>query len=283
MFATAVLCTDASADSDKLLAIAPRLRQFGIGRLLLVCPVSEADRAREAEIGARLLEQETALAEKGFEVHGLLRHGTATTVVAAVLAETGAELAIVGVQGVGRGSRLLVGGAVGEHGVTLPGPLLSLRIGATGCNPLHTLSHTPMLARVLLATDFSPASEGAVEATLGLVVRGGISEVVLFHVTAEKVPAMSDRLRIRALADRVRAAGRVHVVEEIVSGTPAEAITYRVQTGDITLTVLGSRGHGLFEEILVGSVGAEVARHLESPLLMVPGLTGSEEAARQSA
>lgn len=268
MFSSAVICTDGSPESDDLLSIAPRLRQFGVKRVTLVCPLgSEAHAA--PEVAERVLAQESVLSARGFEAHAVVRSGEASILVEQVAAEIDADFVFLGVMGLGRSSRVLVGGTANTEESTLCRPMLSVRVTSARIGALRSTGMIPMLSKVLLATDFSPASEGAIE-LVERMAKAGLGEVVVLHVTPE-AQTTEDRLHLRALADRLRRAGCARVTEELVDREmPAEAITHRSHVGDITLTVVGSRGHGLFSGLATGSVGAQVARFIECPLLAVP-------------
>lgn len=53
-------------------------------------------------------------------------------------------------------------------------------------------------------------------------------------------------------------------------GQPARTILREAENQDMELIVVGSHGRGLLFDALVGSVSAEVLRHAEVPVLVVP-------------
>ncbi len=55
----------------------------------------------------------------------------------------------------------------------------------------------------------------------------------------------------------------------VVEGSPAQALLDRSEGAD--LLVVGSRGHGGFVGLLLGSVGNQVAAHATCPVVIVPG------------
>jgi nucleotide-binding universal stress UspA family protein len=54
----------------------------------------------------------------------------------------------------------------------------------------------------------------------------------------------------------------------VVEGDPAETLCE--QADDADLLVVGSRGHGAFAELLLGSVSSKCAHHCHRPVLIVP-------------
>ncbi len=69
--------------------------------------------------------------------------------------------------------------------------------------------------------------------------------------------------------DRANAAdGEVKIAEQVVWGSASEALV-RASEG-ARLLVVGSRGLGGFKELLLGSVGHQVAHHARCPVVIVP-------------
>jgi nucleotide-binding universal stress UspA family protein len=54
-----------------------------------------------------------------------------------------------------------------------------------------------------------------------------------------------------------------------VDGDPAQMICQKAQSGSYDLIVIGSRGHGLFRELLLGSVSHKVVQHAHCPVLVI--------------
>jgi nucleotide-binding universal stress UspA family protein len=74
----------------------------------------------------------------------------------------------------------------------------------------------------------------------------------------------------KVVADGVR----VPVETAVRQGHPAEVLIREARTAE--LLVMGSRGHGAFAGMLLGSVGAHCAHHAPCPLVIVrpPGIDG---------
>jgi nucleotide-binding universal stress UspA family protein len=73
----------------------------------------------------------------------------------------------------------------------------------------------------------------------------------------------------RAVARAAGAARSIHpdVTADVVSGGPSTVLVGR--SAECDLVVLGTRGHGGFRELLVGSVALQVAGHASCPVVLV--------------
>jgi nucleotide-binding universal stress UspA family protein len=60
----------------------------------------------------------------------------------------------------------------------------------------------------------------------------------------------------------------IYVEHEAVEGHPSEVLVK--EAADALLIVVGSRGHGGFASMLLGSVSHEVAQHATCPVVIVP-------------
>ncbi|NGN69298.1 universal stress protein [Streptomyces sp. A7024] len=78
--------------------------------------------------------------------------------------------------------------------------------------------------------------------------------------------------QVEAAAERAREAGPGLNVLATLSGEAPWRAVLRTGAG-ATLTVVGTRGHGGFAGLVLGSVSLRVAAHCESPLLVVRGDT----------
>jgi nucleotide-binding universal stress UspA family protein len=58
------------------------------------------------------------------------------------------------------------------------------------------------------------------------------------------------------------------VIVKAVTGVPAETLV--AAAADADMIVVGSRGSGGFERLMMGSVGDQVARHARCPVVIIP-------------
>jgi nucleotide-binding universal stress UspA family protein len=138
-----------------------------------------------------------------------------------------------------------------------------------------------MYTRILYATDGSPAARHALAHARDLAQRYG-AELYLVHVFRHieefgRSPYFSeleaDRKQAvetvigQAMAELEGSGVSVHI--EPCEGPPAEAILQVAAVRHCDLIVLGSRGLGTFQGLLLGSVSDRVARHAPCPVLIV--------------
>jgi nucleotide-binding universal stress UspA family protein len=69
-----------------------------------------------------------------------------------------------------------------------------------------------------------------------------------------------------------------HVRRHVVEGHPVRALL--AAAADADLLVVGSRGHGEFTGMLLGSVAQHVVAHAPCPVLVVPPAAAAEEPSR---
>lgn len=159
----------------------------------------------------------------------------------------------------------------------LPGVPPLPRIEPTVTNP----EHDPFDGRVVVGMDGSDASTRAAhwavqEARsrgLGVTLAHAVIPVVSGGAFAVGIPPRLDlieQMRVGAVTELTRLAAEldstdVQVVVEI--GTPSGLLLTASDTA--ALLVLGSRGRGGFADLLLGSVGTQVASHASCPVVVM--------------
>jgi nucleotide-binding universal stress UspA family protein len=211
-----------------------------------------------------------------------IAYGDASTSIADIADERGATLIVVG---------------TGPHG-------MQNRLFATE-TALATLrkAHCPVLVvgenaqelprTVVVATDFSPASVHAALEALPLVADG--ATIHLVH-TWSRIRTPYPLASLRELDDvyerslperfeRMRTAlghGRPLVFTTLVrEGPAAQTLLDVARTESADLIVAGTRGFGMLERMLVGSVSTALVRGAECSVLIVPGPNATERARLQ--
>jgi nucleotide-binding universal stress UspA family protein len=137
---------------------------------------------------------------------------------------------------------------------------------------------------ILLATDGSPASEGASDEAIDLAVQVGARLLVVSVLGgAGSRPAGStvetsgpadsrDSLtnKAQALVQRAKAAG-CDATFLVWDGDPGEAIVAAADSENADLIVVGSHGRSGVSRFLIGSVSDFVVRHAHCPVMVVRG------------
>ncbi len=152
-----------------------------------------------------------------------------------------------------------------------------------------TRAPTPFSGRVIVGFDGSDHAVRALDrATDEAARRGAPLEIICgwpwgkhplpdFGVTDDtgKLLYSSARRMMDAATERVRdRAPQVTVSESLTTESAARAL---LRCGrDAALTVVGTRGHGGFAGLLLGSVSLRVAAHCTTPLMVVRGENGDE-------
>lgn len=145
-----------------------------------------------------------------------------------------------------------------------------------------TSDAAPAPGRVVVGVDGSPHSLRALDRAAGEAARRGAELLVLCGGLPPRRTAVpetdTDRERIRRAAQEVadeaaeRARGRAPGLRVAAAGVREPAAEALVRAGrDAELTVVGTRGHGGFRGLLLGSVSLRLAAHATGPLMVVHG------------
>lgn len=141
--------------------------------------------------------------------------------------------------------------------------------------------------RILMPTDFSPASDIALQYALELAAREGAS-IRLVHVIddarfssayGEGLPlgppglwehlVEETRKRLGQAGSKCAEAG-VSATTQVLVGRPAPAITAEATAHGADLIVMGTHGRSGFARFVIGSVAQLVVRTADCPVLTVP-------------
>jgi nucleotide-binding universal stress UspA family protein len=135
-----------------------------------------------------------------------------------------------------------------------------------------------LLKHILVATDFSDASDVAIDYGRALARTFG-SSLHLLHVMENLFlrpvpvdPYLLKAAAVKHLTERVTADDRAALHASAVletSDNPAEAIVKYANAHDIDLIVMGTHGRGAMAQLLVGSVAEKVVRTAPCPVLTV--------------
>jgi nucleotide-binding universal stress UspA family protein len=141
------------------------------------------------------------------------------------------------------------------------------------------------MKRILIATDGSPSAREAVVFGLELAAEQDAVPTFVhvvpavdvlpaggFGVTTARLHDVTDvdRAPLEEAAELATEHG-VHALTKLLQGDPADEIVAYADTVDADLIVIGSRGHGVFLNALLGSVSRGVLHEARRPVLVVRG------------
>jgi nucleotide-binding universal stress UspA family protein len=131
-------------------------------------------------------------------------------------------------------------------------------------------------SKILLGTDFSPASEAAQSYALAIAGRYR-SELYIAHVigrdTLDLVGQDRDALLLQAREQAQKKLSGLsnddHYRTIVAEGDVAEVLVEIIRTNQIQLAVVGTHGRRAFEKMMLGSVAEKVFRRATCPVLTV--------------
>lgn len=140
-----------------------------------------------------------------------------------------------------------------------------------------------MYQRILVLVDGSAHALNAVKTAKWIAKSAGQNaRVTLLHVnptiTMNEVALGVDNLdrrqeeegrKILEEASQILAGAQLQYESEYSFGNPDKIICEKAKEGNFDLIVMGSRGLGLFKEILIGSVSHNVIQDAHCPVLIV--------------
>ena len=266
---TILVATDGSEFSTGAMRIASALATAAAARLVVLSVVlsdngskmAAAGATTDAEKAARDIAEAAAAEARsaGIATEAVIRHGQdpATAIVAAIN-ELRADLIVLGRRGKRGLARRMLGDATAKVICQANCPVLVV--------PKDAVMWTH---RILLATDGSPASDGAAAAAAALAA----TSLLPVSVLSVKVPRHSPERQaavagiiertVQSLAAKgINAQGRTAV------GAPTDEIIAAVADSGADLVVMGSEGRTAIGRLLVGSNSLAVIAGIACPVLV---------------
>ena len=131
------------------------------------------------------------------------------------------------------------------------------------------------MKKVLVAIDFSDASDQVVEKLAHLVCSQENTIVYLLHILEpsicyEVTGVLPDDIPYPVLDTEERTVIRLSASKYLHTYEVGESIIHYAQEHEMDLIVLGKHGRGFLESVLVGSVATSVVRNSPLPVLVIP-------------
>lgn len=228
-------------------------------------------------------EIENIIGDEKIDWHPLIGIGQTTEEIARLSAENAIDLVITATRGRSGLKRLFLGSVTERLMRTLSCPTLTLR--SPGDSDIKPIRQEFPFRKVLVGHDFSPDSEAAFNISLS-IAQEFECELHVMHVVEPtaykdylKFPAAPGEPLQRDIYDSIKsrlgelvprdALNWCTLRTEVMVGKPyAELVRYAEIQG-IDLIAIGIRGHGMVEDLLVGSTTDRVIRRAPCPVLSV--------------
>jgi nucleotide-binding universal stress UspA family protein len=290
MFKKIVLATDLSPAWDEVIACAGEFRALGASEIILthvitVLFLGGLEGAIRAEARPKLEAQKARLEAQGFTVSIEMPTGLPAHSLNEVARCSGADLLVVGSHGKSVWREAVLGCVTCAvvHHARYPILLLNVALKKEMTAGTCRLQATQLLRHVLFPTDFSDISERAAGYLERLAPKGVSQATVLsaLDVPAGEVypPGFQElaearaRASLKAMEERLLGAGVPQVYSHFDPGHPLPAILQALESGDISLIVMGTQGKGFIKELFLGSVAHNVCRLAPCPVLLIPPAT----------
>ncbi|MBN2294521.1 MAG: universal stress protein [Pirellulales bacterium] len=288
MFSKILIATDSSPSSWAVIDYAKTLYPLGAKEVVLAQCFSIREHVAfpdqiKTYVEGSLRQQKRSLEKQGFRTTVIAEPGLPGSRIPLIAQEQNCSLIIVGSHGHNLTGEIFLGGTVTEiiHQATKPILIIHLKVDEETGGAVHMRKDKDLMHHILYATDFSDCSVKAFDYVSQFVKRSAL-HVTLLHVqdktrlSTHLVGRLDefneiDRKRLELLEEHLKAIGNAHIDVEIPYGLPIDEILKRVKTGDASVVVIGSHGRGFINELFLGSVSHNVARHCEVPVLLIPG------------
>lgn len=187
--------------------------------------------------------------------------GPAAPALLGVAARTGADMLVLGARGLGGFAGLLLGSVSQQCVEHSPCPVVVLRDG-------HDLAAGP----IVIALDGSEGAHRALEWTIDLAEATGW-DIVAVHASgtgANNATLNAARHDLEQWCAPIKRRGMAHEIR-IESGDARAVIVQAADEADASLLVVGTRGLGAVQGLLLGSVAGYIARYATRPIAVIPG------------
>lgn len=228
-----------------------------------------------------LTSQKTQLEKNGLEVETRIISGDMKEEILNIAEEEEYSLIVAAAAEHTIAGELLFGGVAHEVIYQSRKPILLVRIfpGPDGLPPMETYE-CHMMNHILFPTDFSENAGIAFDYVKELV-SSGCQKVTLVHVQdqAKIKPYLVDRLdefnekdskRLNELKNELKQISNIEVDVKLIYGSPSVDLLKLIRDLKIPLVVMGNQGRGCVQDLFLGSVSHNVARHSSASVLLIP-------------
>lgn len=227
-----------------------------------------------------LREQKKKLIESGYLASTRIISGDIKHEINRIAKEEEYSLIVVGAAEHSLMGELFFGGAAHELIHHASKPILLVRVSDNPDEVCNRAEKCNITDHVLFPTDFSDNAAVAFE-YVKKMAEEGVKRITLVHVQDKSriEPYLSDRVgefaeRDMKLLEEMKRElldeGKAEVDIKLLYGSPTAELLRFIQELKITMVVMGSQGRSMLEEIRLGSLSHNIARHSAASVLLIP-------------
>ncbi|MDO9493202.1 universal stress protein [Acetobacterium sp.] len=286
MFSRIVIASEMSPAAFNMLYCLERVKGLGVKECLLVQCLSPYDLDSKissfykAVVEENLNEQKELLGKMGYTVNTRVATGYIKNEINRIAVEENYSMMVVGAPEHSMVGDVFFGGTAHEVILHAQKPVMLIRIVNEPEARLKLIKSCNLIEHILFPTDFSENAKKTF-AVVKKMVTDGVKKVTLIHVIDKAVvdPYLKESLvdfirldntRLQAMKVELQSMGEVEVDVQLPIGSPAGEIIKAVQEHNISMVVMGSQGRGFLNEVFLGSVSHQVARHSSASMLLIP-------------
>lgn len=288
MFNKFIVVTDLSAAADAVVKNLSELKAYGADEcLLLEClslpQVGSAGLYYTYGILEKSLQDQREMLEKqGFKVETRILPGLAKSEVNRIAEEEDYSLIVAGALTSSLMNEAIWGGIAYEIIHHCTRPTLLVRLGEVRHEgvPVTEPVRAEYSRHVLFPTDFSATANLAFQ-TVRKLSYERTKKITLMHVQDQtridphllgQLEEFNeiDEARLAAMKEDLQADADIEVDTILKYGNPSKEILAAIRESDMQLVVMGSQGRGFVNDLFLGSVSHNVARHSDASVLLIP-------------
>jgi len=286
MFSRIVIASEISPAAFNMLHCLEGLKPLGVKECLLVqCLDPHETNSKISSfftsiIEENLKEQKALLEKQGYAVSTRVVTGHIKNEINRIAVEEDYTMMVTGTPEHSMVGEVFFGGTAHEVILHAQKPVLLIRIVNDPDKRLKMNKACNLVKHILFSTDFSENAKKAFE-VVKTMVASGVKKVSLIHVIDKAVVdpylkesledfRLSDNTRLQAMKAEIESLGEAEVDVHLSYGSPSGEILKTIKEQNISLVVMGSQGRGFVNEVFLGSVSHQVARHSSASVLLIP-------------
>ena len=279
MFKKIIIASEISKGEYYVVKCLKELRKFGTEKcLVLQNPMTYPGEPTVSSFISditeqHLLREKEILEEAGYDVETRMIHGNIKYEINRIAMEEDYSLIVAGAPKHTWMGELFFGGAAYEVIHHASKPVLLIRVD-------ENKKEGNLMEHILFPTDFSANADITLE-YIKEMISAGLKKVTIVHILertteesylSESITELIDygKEKLEKIKEDILKVGDIEIEAEVIFGSPSAEVLRIIDEQNISLVVMGSQGRGFIQEIYLGSVSHNIARHSNASVLLIP-------------